>query len=333
MLRLNSTIRTVVFFPPPTFLFLFFFLFLPPLLHLVLFLLVFVVLDTMFILIHQYNSFCFNREQRDLFLSRTSSLPDKFGPVSNASSIAPNSSNMMIVVEDQDLDDLATTRERSRTESSLPSSVVVKDSATPGHLPRNSLASMQGFASDSIGGVSNLKGRLSDDRSSWTVSSNIGFAGWVYRTGQSLRVANASIDSRFDASYDEQFDYHTLAVICAPIVDSQGQTIAVLEARNKKSGVRQVFDESDLTLLSTFCSESSTILRKHLIDTMLEHQRLKFSAADRLVELIRITICQFCLLQSFLLAMLSLFIIWRVFHFFFFSAVQINLTTTLDFYP
>lgn len=70
----------------------------------------------------------------------------------------------------------------------------------------------------------------------WTVSTGFGLAGLVARTRTFEVVADATTDARHDPSYDRQFEYHTRALLCAPILDADGQAMAVLEARNRKSG-------------------------------------------------------------------------------------------------
>lgn len=64
-----------------------------------------------------------------------------------------------------------------------------------------------------------------------------GFAGQVARTGEPILVTDASFDARHDWSYDLQFEYSTRAILCMPILDADGQAMAVLEARNRKSSM------------------------------------------------------------------------------------------------
>src|SRR3954470_20808209 len=47
-----------------------------------------------------------------------------------------------------------------------------------------------------------------------------GIAGWVARTGESVRIADAANDSRFDPSVDKATGYTTRAILAVPIRDA-----------------------------------------------------------------------------------------------------------------
>lgn len=60
-----------------------------------------------------------------------------------------------------------------------------------------------------------------------------GIAGSVYQTGEKLNISNAYDDARFNRETDKKTGYHTQSILCAPIFDSNGETVAVLQAINK----------------------------------------------------------------------------------------------------
>ena len=61
-----------------------------------------------------------------------------------------------------------------------------------------------------------------------------GLAGHVAKTGEVLNIDHAYQDNRFLPLVDEQTGFKTRMVLCAPIVNRQGDTIGVTEVMNKK---------------------------------------------------------------------------------------------------
>ena len=65
-----------------------------------------------------------------------------------------------------------------------------------------------------------------------------GIAGWVARTGEGVRIADAAADSRFDPSVDKATGYTTRAILAAPIRDAgesggRGPVRGVLQVLNR----------------------------------------------------------------------------------------------------
>ena len=88
-----------------------------------------------------------------------------------------------------------------------------------------------------------------------------GIAGWVARTGEAVRIADASKDDRFDASVDRTTGYTTRTILAVPIrdegrgssptweVDKPGPVRGVVQVLNRRSaetpGEPLAFDEED----------------------------------------------------------------------------------------
>ena len=80
-----------------------------------------------------------------------------------------------------------------------------------------------------------------------------GIAGWVARTGEAVRIADAATDSRFDPSADQATGYTTRAILAVPIRDGaesggRGPVRGVLQVLNRapRSGEGSpTFDEED----------------------------------------------------------------------------------------
>ncbi len=80
-----------------------------------------------------------------------------------------------------------------------------------------------------------------------------GIAGYVASTGVTLNIQDAYQDSRFNPTIDRITGYKTKSILCLPILDENGQCIAVAEAINKSNDSYEDIniDEkiSDLTAL------------------------------------------------------------------------------------
>jgi adenylate cyclase len=84
-----------------------------------------------------------------------------------------------------------------------------------------------------------------------------GLAGHVAKTGEVLNIDHAYQDTRFLSIVDEQTGFDTRMVLCAPIVNRQGDIIGVTEVINKKNGT---FDKEDENLLKALSSQISVAL-------------------------------------------------------------------------
>ncbi|MBX3250386.1 MAG: sigma-54-dependent Fis family transcriptional regulator [Myxococcales bacterium] len=70
-----------------------------------------------------------------------------------------------------------------------------------------------------------------------------GVAGHVARTGEVVRVDDASVDPRFDPSVDRETGYRTRSMLAAPVRDrADGPVRGVVQVLNRRAGV---FDEED----------------------------------------------------------------------------------------
>ena len=67
------------------------------------------------------------------------------------------------------------------------------------------------------------------------IPMNAGIAGAVYCKGEIVNIPDAYKDERFNKDTDAKTGYKTTSLLCSPVYDSHGNTIAVLEAINKKN--------------------------------------------------------------------------------------------------
>jgi adenylate cyclase len=87
--------------------------------------------------------------------------------------------------------------------------------------------------------------------------NNVGIAGAVFKTGETINIAHAYADLRFDPSFDKKTGYFTRSIICMPVNNKSGQTIGVVQALNKQGGI---FTTEDEARLKAFCAEVSIAL-------------------------------------------------------------------------
>ncbi len=71
-----------------------------------------------------------------------------------------------------------------------------------------------------------------------------GIAGHVARTGETVNVADAYADPRFQPDVDRRTGYRTRTLLCAPMVDRGGTPFAVTQLLNKTGGVFGPDDEA-----------------------------------------------------------------------------------------
>jgi len=82
----------------------------------------------------------------------------------------------------------------------------------------------------------------SGDAEGKRIPMNKGIAGFVAETGEKVNTPNAYNDPRFDKSMDIHMGFKTGSVLCVPVVGSDGKTVAVLQAINKRGSKGRVKD-------------------------------------------------------------------------------------------
>jgi len=95
------------------------------------------------------------------------------------------------------------------------------------------------------------------------IPMNAGIAGAVYCKGEIVNIPDAYKDERFNKDTDAKTGYKTTSLLCSPVYDSHGNTIAVLEAINKKnkSGDGFVpFTKEDEVLIDYMAGQLGVIL-------------------------------------------------------------------------
>jgi len=61
-----------------------------------------------------------------------------------------------------------------------------------------------------------------------------GIAGHVAQTGETVRIADAHEDLRFDAEFDAKSGFRTRSMLCMPLENKAGERVGVIQVMNKK---------------------------------------------------------------------------------------------------
>ncbi len=77
-----------------------------------------------------------------------------------------------------------------------------------------------------------------------------GVAGYVAASGQTLNIADAYEDARFNAHFDQITGYRTRSILAAPMVNPQQKIIGVVQLLNKRGGSFTAHDERLLAAMT-----------------------------------------------------------------------------------
>lgn len=77
-----------------------------------------------------------------------------------------------------------------------------------------------------------------------------GVAGWVAETGEALNIPDAYESPLFNPEIDKTTGYRTRNILCYPIRDTSGATVAVMQGLNRHGGPFTSLEEKNLEVLS-----------------------------------------------------------------------------------
>src|SRR5215831_12850364 len=84
--------------------------------------------------------------------------------------------------------------------------------------------------------------------------NNVGIAGTVFTSRQTINIPYAYADLRFNPSFDRQTGFFTRSILCIPVITKDGKTIGVTQVLNKRGGA---FTDEDEARLRAFTSQIS----------------------------------------------------------------------------
>ncbi len=112
-----------------------------------------------------------------------------------------------------------------------------------------------------------VRGEVSSKELLWRrIPQGHGIASWVVENRRATIVNNVQMDDRFDDHLDQELDFHTQAVLAAPIIGG-GKVLGVIELLNKENA--KLFSISDQTHLGLVCRFAG-----ELLDSLLKNQNL-----------------------------------------------------------
>jgi HD-GYP domain-containing protein (c-di-GMP phosphodiesterase class II) len=79
------------------------------------------------------------------------------------------------------------------------------------------------------------------------IPDEAGIAGSVFQTGEMINIRDAYHDARFDQEIDRKIGYKTRTILAIPLMNSQEDSIGVIEVINKLDGTS--FSQEDIDLL------------------------------------------------------------------------------------
>ena len=83
------------------------------------------------------------------------------------------------------------------------------------------------------------------------IPSNMGIAGSVFQTGETINIQNAYQDERFNKAIDKKTGYKTNSILCMQVKNKANKAIGVVQVLNKASGSFTQKDEKRLRAFST----------------------------------------------------------------------------------
>ena len=142
------------------------------------------------------------------------------------------------------------------------------------------------FLVDSINEQLVIKHSSNDDALDIRIPWNTGLSGHVYQSGETLNIPDAYKDDRFNQDADAKTGYKTVSLMCCPIIDQAGATVAVLQVINKKGkGSTPVpFVEKDDIILSHLQSQLGAILRTYMT---LEMEQVTQGRIHALLDIVK----------------------------------------------
>lgn len=109
-------------------------------------------------------------------------------------------------------------------------------------------------------------------------SADKGFAGYVVKTGETIKIQDAYNDSRFNKDIDKHTGYKTYNLLCMPMRNIKFEIIGVFQVLNKKDGD---FTDADEDILLAIGTNAGIAIENNLLfsiqQKMLEEQQKLFA--------------------------------------------------------
>jgi sigma-B regulation protein RsbU (phosphoserine phosphatase) len=108
------------------------------------------------------------------------------------------------------------------------------------------------------------------DQQEIRLSTSKGIAGWVAQHGETVNLADAYADPRFESEVDLRLGFRTRSLLALPIHNKDGAVIGVLQLLNKKAGP---FTHADETMLRAISDHVALALENAQLHRELLHKQ------------------------------------------------------------
>ncbi len=123
------------------------------------------------------------------------------------------------------------------------------------------------------GASGDLTTRIAQGASVIRLPRGRGIAGTVAETRQTINIADAYADKRFDPENDRRSGYRTVSILCMPLIDHRDVVVGVIQVLNRQGG--EPFSEHDELLLAALCAQAAvSIGTATLMKAEVERERL-----------------------------------------------------------
>jgi len=102
------------------------------------------------------------------------------------------------------------------------------------------------------------------------IPSNVGIAGEVFTTGQSVNIPDAYNDRRFNPEIDRRTGFRTRSILAVPVINKHGAPIGVVQVLNRQGGVFSAKDQRRLEMLA---AQSAIALENAQLFRDVVHER------------------------------------------------------------
>ncbi len=109
-----------------------------------------------------------------------------------------------------------------------------------------------------------------------------GIVGHVVSTQKPLCIDDAYSDSRFDPSVDTKTGYRTRNLLCVPIIDDEGNTVAAVQAINRRG--KESFTKKDVEILKMMSASVGIAIKKATLHRKLVREKRTVEALYDLMK-------------------------------------------------
>lgn len=109
-------------------------------------------------------------------------------------------------------------------------------------------------------------------------AANLGVAGSVVTTGETVVVADAYSDPRFYQDVDNSTGYHTRNLLAVPLTAVDGRVIGAFEILNKRDGC---FQDDDVQLVKSLAANAAIAIQTAKLIAELDSRRLTLEHENR----------------------------------------------------